>query len=329
MSDHEGHSTDRLTPRNVNLSDQAIDWLVCLGADEAGEEDREGYENWRARSPAHNAAAQEAQEIFGMVGDSWSAYEYRAIGEVHKDQPARTAPMRVTRRRVLLGGAAGSVAVVFSGLLTAPAAAMLADHSTGLGERKEVTLSDGSSIHLNTSSALSVEYNATHRRIILHHGEALFDIAKDEARPFVVASGSGEARAVGTVYSVRQRGAISDVTVSEGVVEVTSGAASQRLVAGQSISYGENILSGARDVDAAAAIGWTRGKLIFNQQSLEEVASELERYQRGKIIVRGEKLRRLKVTGVFDLDDRDAMFRAISATAKVRIIQYPLLTIIH
>src|SRR5690606_26243437 len=129
------------------------------------------------------------------------------------------------------------------------------------------------------------------------------EVAGDAARPFVVVSGGGEARAVGTVYSVRRRGAASDVIVIEGGVEVRSGGEAVRLGAGQRIAYGGDILGAVRTADSEAATAWTRGKLIFNRRPLAEVAAELERYQAGKVIVLGDGLGRLEVTGVFELGD--------------------------
>lgn len=317
---------DRLTPRNVALSDEAIDWIVLLGSGSATEADRAAFETWRSRSPAHADAAEEAASILDDIGRSRTAGEYREIGAaIRGPTPSRA---RVSRRTVLTGGVAAAAVTVFASGTFGPRSGLLADYATGVGGRKRIVLEDGSVAWLNTASALSVDYTAKERRLTLHDGEALFEVAKDKARPFIVMAGKGEARAVGTVYSVRRRGALNDVIVREGIVEVRSGDDLVRMTAGHQIAYGDGILGSLRFADSTAATAWARGKLIFNHRPLGEVAAELERYQVGKVVVRGERLKRLQVTGVFDLGDNTAMLRAIAATVDVPVTRLPLLTII-
>ncbi len=81
------------------------------------------------------------------------------------------------------------------------------------------------------------------------------------------------------------------------------------------------------DVDAATA--WQRGKLIFNRRPLENVVAELQRYRTGRIVILGDRLKTLEVTGVFDLDDTDRILRTIEETTKARVVQMPLFTIIR
>jgi transmembrane sensor len=209
-----------------------------------------------------------------------------------------------------------------------PPSGFLSDYATGVGGRDRVVLEDGSIVWLNTSTALSADFSDRERRLTLHAGEALFEVAKDKARPFIVASGGGEARAVGTIYAVRKRGEINDVIVTEGIVEVRNGSEITRLTAGQQIAYGDSFQSAIRLVDGEALTAWSRGKLIFNHRPLGEVAAELERYQHGRVIVRSERLKRLEVTGVFELDNPKALLRAISATVNVPVTRLPFLTLI-
>lgn len=319
-------SGDRISPRNVALSDEAIDWIVRLGSGSATAADRAAFQEWHSRSPAHAEAAIEAAAMMESVGATRQAETYREIGTALRSPPtARPLP-----RRYLLAGAAASVAMaglVGSGTF-GPAVGFFSDYATGVGERKRVVLTDGSIVWLNSSTALSTDFTITERRLTLHVGEALFEVAKDKARPFTVISGTGEARAVGTVYAVHRRGGISEVIVTEGIVEVGNGSNITRLTAGQQVAYGEGFVSRVGSVDGEALTAWSRGKLVFNRRPLADVAAELERYQHGAVIIRDERLKRLEVTGVFDLDDPAALLRAISATINVPVTRLPLLTII-
>lgn len=328
MSD-ERSPADRVTPRNIALSDEAIDWVVRLGSGSATADDHAAFDEWRGRSPAHEAAAAEAASILEDIANTRTAGEYREIGAAIRDPLPPPSTRRINRRTVLTGGVAAAAAIgITSSGVFGPPSGLLSDYATGVGGHERIVLGDGSVVWLNTATALSLDFSARERRLTLHAGEALFEVAKDQRRPFIVMSGYGEARAVGTVYSVRQRGPVNDVVVTEGIVEVRNGRQTVRLSAGQQVAYGDGIQSAVRLVDGQSATAWSRGKLIFNRRPLAEVADELERYQLGKVVVRDERLKSLEVTGVFDLGDTKTLLRTISGTLNIPIIRLPLLTII-
>lgn len=328
MVDEESPSV-RLNLRNRALSDEAIDWIVRLESGDPGGQDRVAFEDWRNRSPAHAAAADEAAALLRGVGQGAAAQDYRMIGDALRMAP-NDRRARIGRRAFLGGGLAAAVAgsMIGSGFF-GPASRMLADYGTGVGERRRVRLADGSTAWLNTASALSVDFSGRDRRLTLHAGEALFDVAHDRTRPFIVQAGEGEARALGTVYSVRRRDGVSDVAVSTGAVEVRNGSDAARVQAGQRLSFGQGIIGAIHAADPAAMTAWVRGKMIFNRRSVAEVMAEMERYHHGRIVVLGDRLRDLRISGVFPLDDPDRLFRSVAAMAGAQIVQMPLLTILR
>jgi transmembrane sensor len=305
------------------LSDEAIDWLVRLGSGRATPTDRLAFLRWRQRSAAREAAAVEAEMLLRAVADTRQADQLRRHGE------SLTHRRPVGRRVLFAGAAAASVAVVTVGLTSlGPLSALYADHATGVGGRKRVDLADGSFVVLNTATAVSVDDSGKERRVVLHDGEALFDVTKDPRRPFIVTAGDMEVRAVGTAFVVR----LKEVMVSEGTVDVTIGSRPPiRVVAGQrlgvGVGEGDRFKLSMIDIDAATA--WQRGKLIFNRRPLESVVAELQRYRAGRIVVLGDRLKALEVTGVFDLDDTDRILRTIEETTKAQVVNMPLLTIIR
>ena len=307
------------------LSDEAIDWLVRLGSGRATPKDRLAFLHWRRRSAAHEAAAVEAETLLRAVGETRQADQLRRHGEaLPRHRP-------VGRRVLFAGAAAASVAIVAVGLTSlGPLSALYADHATGVGGRKRIALADGSVVILNTATAVSVDYSSKERRVVLHDGEALFEVAKDASRPFIVVAGDVEVKAVGTAFVVRLKEACEHVTVSEGTVEVKIGSRPPiRVVAGQRLGVGEGDRLKLRTVDIDAATAWQRGKLIFNRRPLEGVVAELQRYRAGRIVVLGDRLKALEVTGVFDLDDTDRILRTIEETTKAQIVNMPLLTVIR
>ena len=311
------------------LSDEAIDWLVRLGSGRATAEDRQTFRRWRQRSAAHEAAAVEAEALVQAVGETRQADQLRRHGAPLPGAAVRRFP--VGRRVLFAGAAAASVAAVAVALPAfGPLSWLYADHATAVGGRKRVALADGSVVVLNTATAISLDYSNKERRVVLHDGEALFDVAKDAARPFIVVADGVEVRAVGTAFVVRVRDAFEHVTVSEGIVEVKMGdLPPMRVAAGQRLDVSEGDGFRLRTVDIDAATAWQRGKLIFNRRPLESVVAELQRYRAGRIAILGDRLKTLEVTGVFDLDDTDRILRAIEETTKARVTQMPLLTVIR
>lgn len=316
------HAANDAGPVGGDCGDQAIDWLVLLHSGHADAGDRGAFARWRAADPAHEAAACAAEALWADVGATRAAAQVRPVrhGGLWRGG---------MRRAVMAGALAASVVLALAGGI-APVSRLFADHATAIGESRRVVLPDGSVAVLNTASALSVAYSASARRVALLDGEAVFEVAKDAARPFVVEAGGGSALAVGTVYGVRLRDGGAGVTVAEGVVVVTApDGTARRLAAGQRAEYGPGPVSPAHGVDAGSESAWMRGKLIFNRRPLGDVMSEVERYHHGRIVVADRALRQLEVTGVFDLADADGVLRSVQQSLDVQVLRLPLLTVLY
>ncbi|QLF95037.1 FecR family protein [Pseudomonas sp. ABC1] len=309
-----------MTQEQATLEDQAIERLVHLHSGRATAADRQAFAHWSQLSDAHRAAAQGAQSLWDDLPQTEAARHF-----------VPPAPRR-TRRRLLTVALAASLAiVVVGGALLDPLVTLRADHVTTVGERRQLHLQDGSQLWLNSASAVAIDYSPGSRTVRLLKGEALFDVAKDATRPFIVQAGDGSVRAVGTRFDVDLHARHTDVVVSEGIVEVTSGKQTAvRLVAGQGVTYQAGQPLGAlRQVDAQDSTAWQRGKLIFNRRPLGEVLAELERHLPGKLHLTDDALRGLRISGVFELDDPQAALRTLEQTQPLSITRLPLLTLIR
>ncbi|MCE4067884.1 MULTISPECIES: FecR family protein [Pseudomonas] len=300
------------------LGDEAIERLVQLHSGSAGAGQRMDFLRWRGQSPEHERAAREAEALWGALPETRHAEDYR-----------RRA--RRPRRWLALAAAACVAAIAVTIALPEPLAGLYSDYATRTGERRMLQLADGSRVWLNSDSALSVDFSPQQRRLRLHTGEALFEVAKDAARPFIVEARGGEVRAVGTRFDVDSRGPQVRVDVTEGVVQVNSaGSAPVRLSAGERLSYRERTApEPAQPLDLSSASAWQRGKLIFNQRPLGEVLDELERYVPGRIVLTDSALRQHKVSGVFDLKDPDALLKTLERLQPVKVTHLPWLVLIR
>ncbi|WP_343576019.1 FecR family protein [Pseudomonas sp.] len=303
---------------DLALSDDAIERLAQLHSGSAGAAERMEFLRWRGQSPEHERAAREAEALWGALPETRNAEEYR-----------RRA--RYLRRWPALAVAACVAAIAVTLALPEPLAGLYADYATRTGERRMLELADGSRVWLNSGSALSVDFSPQQRRLRLHSGEALFEVAKDASRPFIVEAKGGEVRAVGTRFDVDSRGPQVRVDVTEGVVQVNSaGSAPVRLSAGERLSYREAAVpEPVQPLDLSSASAWQRGKLIFNQRPLGEVLDELERYVPGRIVLTDSALRQHKVSGVFDLKDPDALLKTLERLQPVKVTHMPWLVLIR
>src|SRR3546814_7268470 len=176
-------------------------------------------------------------------------------------------------------------------------------YATDLGEQRTERLPDGTRIILNTQTAVEVRYSRQRREIALQHGEAMFEVAHDAARPFVVATGDGSVTALGTRFQVRNEGAGAIVTLLEGSVEVTSQADRRQLKPGEQARYGAGAMGiDVRQIDPPATTSWLQGRLDFSGLPLAEAISEANRYSGVKLRLGDPRLADLPVGGSFRTD---------------------------
>jgi transmembrane sensor len=299
---------------DARLSDEALEWIVRLHSGTAGQREHQAFERWRARSPGHEQAAQDAEALWQGLGPAGAVVRRKTM----------------TRRVVLGGGIAITGAALVGGGVLDPHG--FADHVTEIAERRTIGLPDGSSVFLNAGSALSVDFTPSARRLRLFRGQGTFSVAHDVARPFVVEAAGGTTQALGTVFDVDIRAGSVAVTVLEGTVGVATDAELARRIAApdQRVTYRPGASpSVAEDVDAEVETAWRRGKLIFNARPLADVVAEIERYRGGRIFILGDELRALPVTGLFELREPEAVLDVIEQTLPVRVSRLPFMTVIR
>lgn len=296
------------------LEEAALDWVVRLHSGNATAAERAAYAAWKAASPEQSAAALAAEALWDGLGKA----------------------AKPRRRRALLRGAGAATAVLGllalgagSGFLDQPAA-LLADHRTGIGERRSLALPDGSRLDLDSATSLDVAFDAGRRRIRLHGGRIHAEVAADPDRPFEVEAAGGRVIALGTGFDLRRDGDAVQVVVTEHSVAVAiPGHEPVQVVAGQRAGYGPGRLDPPVPADLHSETAWRRGRLVFHGKPLGEVAAEMGRYSRGWIVFTDAGLRRRPVTGVFPTDDPAAFFDAIAAALPVRLRHLPWLTVIE
>lgn len=299
----------------------AAQWLVRLHSGEAGPADHAACAHWRTQHPAHEQAWQRAERMAARFGAVPAGIGVPVLAR-QAGQNRRAA----LRTLAALGTA---VPVAWLAWRHEPWQAWVADYRTGTGERREVTLADGSRLLLDTGTAVDVNFDSGMRSMRLRYGNILVTTAADPQpvhRPFIVHTEQGRLRALGTRFSVRQDGAAHDVgavrvAVTEGAVEVTlRGAGSPALVlsAGQQTVLTTVGAEPPQPLDRGA-MAWTQGVLYANAMRLDDFCTELARYRPG-VIRCAPEVAHLRISGAFQLRDTDYVLTMLATTLPVQVV---------
>jgi transmembrane sensor len=297
-----------------DIDTRAAMWAASVDRGELSAAEKAALEAWLAQDRRHLGAYARARAVFAhfdrarALGTSFDFREFRA------HRPA-------IRRANLLWAAAAMVAgiALFVGITVLRGTGAI---STAQGEVRIVPLVDGSAVTLNTKSKLAVEYSKAERHVELLAGEALFNVTKDHARPFIVHAGNTRVRAVGTSFSVRK---ISEdnvkVLVREGVVEVTEGEGAH--VATIRVSAASELLAQPQATGSVVAVppaqvdrelAWQEGMISLDGRTLREAAMEFARYSPTQIIIDDPDLADRTVTGLFSANNPVGFAHAVASS---------------
>ncbi|MGC3987744.1 MAG: FecR domain-containing protein [Pseudorhodoferax sp.] len=192
--------------------------------------------------------------------------------------------------------------------------------ATQAGQRQVLSLSDGSTVTLDTATRLQVSRHLRSRRVALETGRALFEVAPSAWRPFTVDAGAAQVRVLGTAFDVRLWGEDVAVTVLHGHVAVRGAAQDgAQLQAGQRADVAAGRLGPVRSVDAQAATAWREGRFVFQRTPLAEVLREIERYSGRPVRLLQPELAGLEVSGVYRTANAAALLDLLPTLLPVRV----------
>ncbi|MDR7221046.1 FecR domain-containing protein [Aminobacter aminovorans] len=304
----------------------ARDWIVRLSAGNVSRQDLDRFHAWRSQSPEHARAFAREKEFWQLLQNVDGSGLDAAPVAVPIPRPA------VSRRRFLIGGAVAASAVA----LAAPRVLtwMRSDFTTGAGEQATATLPDGSTMLLNTNSAVDVGFQPGLRLVNLLSGEVEFSVRPDTGAPFRVAALGGNSDALEGSYAVR---AIADevtVTASAGTIAVSGGAKDNlantvSLAPGQQTRY----LSGAAplaaaDVNLASELAWRGGRVVFEGKPFGSAIGELGRYVPERLVIATHTHDASPVSAVFLTRDAHDAIEALAQTQGMTVHRVPGVVIV-
>lgn len=309
---------------------EAAAWRTHLT--EAGENSIE-FERWLATDPANEAAWRQVQgpwELFGEQATAPALIEARraALGR------ARMAAHRQHGRRGVFGKIAAAVALIAVGAGLIWSLQQPQVYRTELGERRVVTLRDGSQLSLDSQTEVRVRYSEDARSLTLVQGQARFDVARDVERPFAVSAGGQKIVATGTAFNVDLMGVNLLVTLIEGrVVVLDEHPEAERkrgspgnvetprpveLQAGQQLMLAPSKPPEITPASIERATAWQSGRLVFEDELLSSVTARVSRYTATTLQVTDERAATLRISGVFTTGDINGFVDTVTEYLPVR-----------
>ncbi|ROM56600.1 sensor protein [Pseudomonas canadensis] len=297
------------------LIDSATRWYVLLRSGQATAGDWQRYEQWRAADPRHDALCRQLESRLGM----FQVPQAQGVSGKVVQQALEASSSRRHVLQVALAGAGVAVgAALLAKPLGVPLTELTADIRTGTGERRAVTLDDGSELLLNAQSAADIQFDPQRRLIRLREGELLAKVASDRIRPFLIQTDQTRLRAYGNRFQVREREGMGQVIALNGAVEI-DGQNGERLqlAAGHEVHY-DRAGFGPVQASSSGATAWVDGFLQVRDRPLAEVIDALRPYHNG-VLRLDPAVAGLRVSGLYRLDNPQQILDTLARTLPIHI----------
>lgn len=303
----------------------AIAWRLCLSGGAATEADQRAFEAWLAASPLHQAAW---QHLEAALGSALHAIDPRLLSASGALRRSLLRPQEAQRRRLnkLLLTAGGLVGGAVSLDRFLPLTHVAADYLTATGQRRTVALPDGAIMELDARTAASVDFSGGRRLVRLEAGAIVVRLADGAdavggASPLRIQTAQGAVLPRSGSVLVQCAEDRSQCVALTGQAGIVSVGGQQRLLA-----EGEGAWFDAHRIDPVQAAqthaaAWQEGRIEVHDEPLQRVVDALARYRPGWIRV-SAAASRLRVSGLFPLDDTERALEALRHTQPITLRRF-------
>ena len=323
-----------------DIQEQACLWVSRLDRGLKSDEKVE-LDTWLAESNAHRQALLDAASLWddmSVLNELSGLFPQPTARNTAKKHSLPKAAVWSMAATFLVMAIAIGVIVQRTWLNSTPEFAAVSQKvQTGVGEQKNVTLSDGSQLHLNTNSLVTVDFTSSARNIVLLKGEAHFEVAHDKTRPFSVTAGNNTVTAVGTAFNMQY---VDDnafeLVVTDGKVLVKDrfkASSSNESLFGKRPVTEEGLLMFAGEKATVLGkvetresmsqdeidddLAWQQGMIVFKGEPLESVLLEIGRYTPVRFHISDDSLRKRRVAGYFKVGDIDGLLSALESSFNI------------
>lgn len=330
--------------RRRHATGEAAEWLVRLRDGDLTRDERVQYVAWLRESPLHVTEMLQVGGVDQRLAEfpGWRLVKPADASELAHSSVVEVPAFRQGSSTGLLAsspsrwGWAGAIAACTGALLFALfylVTYLSQTMGTGAGERRDVRLSDGTVVQLSPQTSIRVRYTDRERDVVLTRGDAVFRVAKNTARPFIVQTDHTKVRAVGTAFGVEHDSDSVVVTVEEGRVAVLHSPQEIRIpemqpAAATEVSLGANQqvtvpargpVGVVRQVDSHRELAWADGRLIFDDDEVAAAVRQFNRFNRTQIELRDPVLASRHLSAVFDASDPEAFVVFLESTTNIRV----------
>ncbi len=303
---------------------QAQAWLVRLTSGEATAADGEQFSRWCAEDPLHLQAFARARRQWEQIAHAGRALDAPPLRRTAADQ------RRGWTRRAFLGAAVAAPAslAVVAALhpplgLWPTLSAVAADFHTGTGERMRIEPAPQVQVQMDTRTSLRRRADGTGMALELLEGQVAVQTTAPARLTLFAGAGRVIAAAGGSALDVRCIDGQVRVTCLRGGAHIEHPQGRLQLEAGQQTRFDERMNGVVSSAVAAEVSAWTDGMLVFRRAPLAEVVEEINRYRRGRVVLRGDRLAQEPVSGRFGIDDPDAALEQLRLSLSLDLRRYP------
>jgi transmembrane sensor len=314
------------------IDDEASIWLVRLDNGNLSDQLRKELKTWLSADKRHPIALRTITDIWDDMDEV-----LMLINEDSSKSISFRSLLKPIFQPVMLAASVSFLAIVI--WLVMPTNVQKNSYATLIGQQITTTFDDGSIIHLNTNSRIETQFSDEKRIVKLIKGEALFEVAHDPSRPFIVYAGDRLVQAIGTKFVIHLKSENIQVTVTDGKVKMSKVALNTKLADIEElnnttiqkddvyIAKGEKVIVGTDQAPKLTRIkpdgikrelSWIDGKLIFVNEELFDVIQEINRYVDIEIVLKDPSLHKTKISGRFNLEDSEALIEAIEISFNMK-----------
>ena len=298
---------------------EAAAWHAKLGVKPVSSDTIKDFFAWR-EDPAHAEAYRRVHKAWTDTGRLAADPELQRVLDDAMTRRSKAIASRPRRTFIGLAAVGAGLALVLA-VGTWSWLEARTQFATAVGEQRLVQLADGSSVRLDTDTRMKVRFDHARRVIVLEQGQALFNVAHDAGRPFLVRAGDTQVTAVGTIFDVRRDRSDVQVTMVQGIVDVAGGEqgrAPSRMRAGHQATV-TAAGTATKAVDVVTATSWADGRIVFRDTPLRAAVAEVNRYLTQKVELDGDAKGDVPVSGVFKVGDRDAFVSTAAAVLELKV----------
>jgi len=307
---------------------EAAVWLSRLHSDARTGQTEAGFRRWLAASPVHRVAFEQITAVWESTAN---------LRRTPPPQVSQAREFGQALRRILAASAATLTLCALMAVGTLYVIRLLNDSkseifTTVLGQRRPVTLSDGSRVDLNTDSQVKVTYGPHMRRITLEKGQARFEVVRHPSRPFVVRVSERQIVALGTAFDVRWTDERLSIVLIDGHVAIlpagdsytaASSPAALTLDPGERLDFESPTFAVKSTIRLDREEAWVKGRVVFEATRLGAAIAEFNRYASRRLELVNPALADLLISGTFSVDDPNAFARAVAQMFSLQVIEAP------